>query len=78
MTPSPETHVFIGMFRPPWEEVRKNPPDKIEPRWVLHPDNPMLLVKIGGSQHREKWQRGDYDTPVYRTHEEVVKMRNEA
>jgi len=76
--PSPETHVFVGMFRPPFSEACAI--EHSTPRnggSVRYGDalNYHCLAAIGGDKHRELWLLGRYDTPVYKTIEEVVAMK---
>ncbi len=79
--PTAETHVFVGMFRPPWEDHLN--------KEMMHYDSVMKQFDIPvNSWHipyaerdsyqqsvRSRWLRGDYDTPIYRTIEEVIKLR---
>ncbi len=69
--PTAETHVFIGMFRPPFESFHASGCPACGQRFYTS-------VGYFSSAARECWQLGHFDQPCYRTHEEVVKMRGEA
>lgn len=92
-TPSPETHVFVGMFRPPMsaDQVEECPGchkhyetsevEKCEVLTGMYPDPQISYhyVKRYRWERRLKcWLDGHFDEPVYRTIEEVVRMRQDA
>ncbi len=74
MIPSPETHVFVGMFRPQFHECLKQARDRDPMGWcegeILH-----LWQRDGIEKCRHAWLFGRWDTPVYKTIEEVVRMK---
>lgn len=68
-TPSPETHVFVGMFRPQWRDPSGG--------YVCVCPRGHSRGAIAGGDPRTCWENGCYDTPVYKTIEEVVRMRRD-
>lgn len=54
---SPATHRFIGMWRPPFDEVLKG----------KHPPADRKLVSLipSPTQARKDWTAGFYDIPIY-------------
>lgn len=66
--PSPETHVFVGMFRPTPEQFEREHFSGLE-----HSD--WRDVAAYKERAWKEWQDGFWDTPVYKTIEEVVRMR---
>lgn len=76
--PNPETHVFVGMFRPPFSEacaIEHNRPGSGGSIRFGDALNYHSLAAIGGDKHRELWLLGRYDSPVYETIEKVVAMK---
>lgn len=74
--PSPETHVFIGMFRPPFPEALTLAMKEHKYGWPCSNMPASIPWSHGGVEKcREAWLFGHYDTPVYKTIEEVVRMR---
>ena len=70
--PSPETHVFVGMFRPPLNNFMHNANSK----WDV------FVCSCGSHLHYNcdiatHWRNGCMDTPVHKTIKEVVRMRND-
>lgn len=70
--PSPDTHVFIGMFRPEWKAIE----DKNGFNRVIGPGEDAAAVcsylHRQASETREKWIAGHFDTPVYARREEIL------
>ena len=78
-TPSPETHVFVGMFRPPFPEVLEFMMKVNKHGWIKNGCYHGWDDRGGGIDLcREAWLFGRYDEPVYKTIEEVVRMRQDA
>lgn len=75
-SPSPDTHVFIGMFRPRFEDTISMEQSSGRAGYggtmMVNPLNPRVMVEIGGETHRDVWLRGHYDTPVYARREEIL------
>lgn len=76
MTPTPETHVFIGMFRPPWHSILTDAKDRNRAMGYLicsgcemehYTENRAYTVML-----RNCWQDGHFDTPQYATREEII------
>lgn len=59
MNPTPETHVFIGMFRPPYGGAH-------------HPCPVCKSYCVTLPGHYRCWQEGHFDTPQYATREEII------
>ena len=76
--PTAATHVFVGMFRPPWSEVLKY---LSQPRAVgvvpTCPHGHELKWNWGAvwNDAQRCWEFGCFDTPVYVTIEEVLKAK---
>jgi hypothetical protein len=61
MTPTPETHTFEGMWRPPWETIRFAECPACGPI----PKSTTMWPEPGRQTHR-CWLAGHFDTPIYR------------
>lgn len=72
MTPTPETHVHLGMFRPRYDDLCREHRERFHRELVQNPLNPQVMCRIGDSDHREAWLRGVFDTPVYATRDEII------
>jgi hypothetical protein len=78
--PSPETHVFVGMFRPEWAATLKRCRQAAaqcpycEVGFFIKAHYAYDGVR---AQARECYQAGHFDTPVYKTIEEVVRMKDD-
>lgn len=74
--PSPETHVYVGMFRPPFAQALREAMDGDSSGWI---EGQRIYYWHGGAgvdKCREAWLFGHFDEPVYKTIEEVVRMRD--
>lgn len=69
---SPETHVFVGTFRPPMTDIVKFG-DSCAGHYQVF--CPMRHFHYDSNGLLECWRRGCFDTPVYKTIEEVVRMQ---
>lgn len=74
--PTPETHVFVGTFRKPlkqalddWEKTR----GPYVP--VCATAGISLYEPNGYSRFVQMWNEGHFDTPVYKTIEEVLAIQ---
>lgn len=76
-TPSPETHVFVGMFRPPFADVLQSAMKDYPWGWPEGQTCWDWHGSRGIEKCREAWLLGRFDTCVYKTIEEVVRMRRD-
>lgn len=76
---SPQTHVFVGMFRPPWEEVRRkhiyethqygcaNYHDRDpSPDMISDERNPRSYELNVWCELKKTWLAGHFDIPQWR------------
>ena len=68
---SKDTHVFIGMFRPPWSEIQKLERQVINGECKCGCRFACSYV-IQYDKLHEHYMRGCFDEPVYKTHEEIM------
>lgn len=71
--PTAETHVYIGVFRPPWDEVKQ-----LERQIVTNGCRCGCSFAcpyvIQFDKLHEHYDRGCFDEPVYKTHEEMMRV----
>jgi hypothetical protein len=76
MTPTPETHVFIGMFRRPYSDCEAEQ-RALCPNGIVYGSSYYEWFCCGDRSEafnkcKEMWLAGYYDEPVYATRSEII------
>jgi hypothetical protein len=69
--PTKETHVCIGMFRPPWPEIRDREREIIGLGCVCGAKFACAYMEQYDKLH-EHYLKGCFDEPVYATKDEIL------
>lgn len=64
MTPTPETHRYLGMWRPPWEDAQMEAKNKREPQCRCGEYLQMMSINGTGTL-MSHYLSGHFDTPQY-------------